>query len=36
LVPSLQSQIGKDYLLLFPIEQSTLSIEPKVNQNPGY
>jgi len=36
LVPSLQSQVGKDYLLLFPIVQSTLSIEPKVKQNPGY
>lgn len=36
LVPSLQSQVGKDYLLLFPIAESTLSIEPKVKQNPGY
>jgi starch-binding outer membrane protein, SusD/RagB family len=36
LVPSLQNQAGKDYLLLFPIVQSTLSIEPKVTQNPGY
>ena len=36
LVPSLQSQVGKDNLLLFPIAQSTLSIEPKVKQNPGY
>ena len=36
LVPSLQTQVGKDHLLLFPIVQSTLSIEPKVKQNPGY
>ena len=36
LVPSLQNQAGKDYLLLFPIVESTLSIEPKVKQNPGY
>jgi starch-binding outer membrane protein, SusD/RagB family len=36
LVPSLQTQVGKDYLLLFPIPESTISIEPKVVQNPGY
>ncbi len=36
LVPSLQSQVGKNHLLLFPIVQSTLSVEPKVVQNPGY
>lgn len=36
LVPSLQDKIGKEYLLLFPIPQETLSIEPKVVQNPGY
>lgn len=36
LVPSLQTQLGKNHLLLFPIVQSTLSVEPKVIQNPGY
>lgn len=36
LVPSLTTKVGKDYLLLFPIPESTLSIEPKVKQNPGY
>ncbi len=35
-VPSLQTQPGKNHLLLFPIVQSTLSVEPKVVQNPGY
>jgi len=36
LVPSLQDKVGQDHLLLFPIPLSTLSIEPKVVQNPGY
>lgn len=36
LVPSLQDKVGQDHLLLFPIPQSTLSIEPRVTQNPGY
>jgi starch-binding outer membrane protein, SusD/RagB family len=36
LVPSLQDKVGQDYLLLFPIPEPTLSIEPKVVQNPGY
>jgi len=36
LVPSLQDKAGQDYLLLFPIVESTLSIEPSVVQNPGY
>ncbi len=36
LVPSLQSRKGDDYLLLFPISEQTLSLEPKVKQNPGY
>jgi hypothetical protein len=36
LVPTLQDKVGKDYLLLFPISEATLSIEPKVKQNPGY
>ncbi|HBE41281.1 MAG TPA: RagB/SusD family nutrient uptake outer membrane protein [Bacteroidales bacterium] len=35
-VPTLQSQAGKDYLLLFPIGESILSLEPKIVQNPGY
>lgn len=35
-VPSLQDKVGQDHLLLFPIPQATLSIEPKVEQNPGY
>ncbi len=36
LVPSLQSQVGKNHLLLWPIPEATISIEPKVVQNPGY
>lgn len=36
LVPNLQSRKGQDYLLLFPIANSVLSLEPKVKQNPGY
>ena len=36
LVPSLQDKVGQDHLLLFPIPEPTLSIEPKVIQNPGY
>jgi len=36
LVPSLQGRKGKDYLLLFPISSTTLSLEPKVEQNEGY
>ncbi|HBE41286.1 MAG TPA: RagB/SusD family nutrient uptake outer membrane protein [Bacteroidales bacterium] len=36
LVPSLQDKVGQNHLLLFPIVQATLSIEPKVVQNPGY
>lgn len=36
LVPSLQSQRGKDHLLLHPVNALTLSLEPKVKQNPGY
>nr|WP_295922321.1 RagB/SusD family nutrient uptake outer membrane protein [uncultured Dyadobacter sp.] len=35
-VPSLKGREDKDYLLLFPIPQSTLSLESKVKQNPGY
>lgn len=36
LVPNLKSRKGQDYLLLFPIANSVLSMEPKVKQNPGY
>ncbi|WP_270090439.1 RagB/SusD family nutrient uptake outer membrane protein [Sphingobacterium sp. SYP-B4668] len=36
LVPSLVDRKGKNYLLLFPISETTLSLEPKVQQNPGY
>jgi starch-binding outer membrane protein, SusD/RagB family len=36
LVPSLVSQKTKTYLELWPIMQSTLSLEVKVKQNPGY
>lgn len=36
LVPSLQDRVGQDYLLLFPISETTLSLETKVIQNSGY
>lgn len=36
LVPSLKSRKGQDHLLLFPIPESTLGLENKVKQNPGY
>ncbi|MBO9595114.1 MAG: RagB/SusD family nutrient uptake outer membrane protein [Niabella sp.] len=36
LVPSLASQADKQYLKLWPIALTTLSLEPKVTQNPGY
>ncbi len=36
LVPSLQSRKGQNHLLLFPIPESTLSLETRVTQNPGY
>lgn len=36
LVPNLQSRKGQDYLMLFPISNTVLSLEPKVKQNPGY
>ena len=36
LVPTLQTQTDKQYLRLFPIANSVLSLEPKVQQNPGY
>lgn len=36
LVPELIGQTGKDHMQLFPIDQSILSKEPKVTQNPGW
>jgi len=36
LVPSLNSRKGQDHLLLFPISETILGLEPKVKQNPGY
>ncbi len=36
LVPSLREHKGEDYMTLFPIPLSTLSVEPKVIQNPGW
>lgn len=36
LVPSLQDKVGKDHLLVWPIGLTTLSLEPKVEQNPGW
>lgn len=36
IVPSLQGRKGQDYLLLFPIGSTILSLEPFVQQNPGY
>jgi len=35
-VPSLQSRAGQDYLLLFPISPTTISLNPKITQNAGY
>lgn len=36
LVPSLQGKSNDKYLLLFPISQETITLNPKVEQNPGY
>lgn len=36
LVPSLADRVGEDHLMLFPIPQNTLSLEPQVEQNEGY
>lgn len=36
LVPNLQNRKGQDHLLIFPIANTVLSLEPKVKQNPGY
>jgi hypothetical protein len=36
LVPSLQGRATQTHLLLWPISQTTLSLDPTVEQNPGY
>lgn len=36
LVPSLQGRESEEHLLLFPIANTVLSLEPLVKQNPGY
>lgn len=36
LVPALQNREGQNHLLLFPIDNTVLSQEPLVQQNPGY
>lgn len=36
IVPTLKTQADKQYLRLFPIARSVLSLEPNVQQNPGY
>lgn len=36
LVPSLKSRATQTHLLLFPLAESTLSLNPKLKQNPGY
>ena len=36
MVPTLQNKENPEYLLLFPISNSVLSLEPKIEQNPGY
>jgi hypothetical protein len=36
LVPSLQGRESEQHLLLFPIANTVLSVEPLVKQNPGY
>lgn len=36
LVPSLRDHKGEDYMMLFPIPLSTISVEPKVVQNEGW
>lgn len=35
-VPSLQGRAGQDHLLLFPIPQETMTLNSKIQQNPGY
>ncbi len=36
IVPNMKSKKGQNDLLLFPIANTVLSLEPKVKQNPGY
>lgn len=36
LVPSLADRAGQDHLLLWPISLNTISLNSKINQNPGY
>ncbi|MGQ0647255.1 MAG: RagB/SusD family nutrient uptake outer membrane protein [Gemmatimonadaceae bacterium] len=36
LAPSLQTRASQAHLLLWPISQTTISLDPKVTQNPGY
>lgn len=36
LVPTLRDRAGEQHLLLFPISETTLSLEPNVDQNDGY
>ena len=36
MVPSLQDKENPEHFLLFPISNSVLSLEPKIEQNPGY
>jgi len=36
MVPSLKDRVGQNHLLLFPIPEVTLALEPLVTQNSGY
>jgi len=36
LVPALKDKAGQDYLLLWPLGESILSLESKMTENPGY
>lgn len=36
LVPSLLNRASERYLLLWPISQTTISLDPSITQNPGY
>ncbi len=36
LVPSLRDRQGEDYLLVFPISETTLGLNPNLTQNSGY
>jgi starch-binding outer membrane protein, SusD/RagB family len=35
-IPSLVSRAGQNHLLLWPISENTISLNPKIVQNPGY